>query len=212
MADSPLAGLSADKIAATASRLERARTALEHYSDVLLKDAATINTTGFVTLDPVKLLAAPEEIALRCLARILRHVSGEPYSARLEKLETCLEAIKSDDFKGSTLSGCQILPQDEMLLVGREPRAAERAGVLRENGLWDNRFNVTLSAKGRVAALGDDGWAQIARRVDGSALATIPHAFRLSLPALWRDGNIIAQPHFEVGEGLEAEFSPTHSL
>jgi len=212
MQDSPLPGLSADKLAATAARLERARSALEHYSDVLLSEAASVHTAGYVSIDPVKLLAAPEEISLRCLARVLRHVSGEPYSARLEKLETCLAAIQGEDFKGSTLSGCQILPQGEMLLIGREPRAAERAGVLRENGLWDNRFNVTVTAKGRVAALGDDGWSQIARRVEGSALAKIPHAFRLSLPALWRDGNIIAQPHFGVGEGLEAEFSPTHSL
>jgi len=212
MQDSPLAGLSADKIAATAARLERARSALEHYSSALLEDAATVHPAGFVSLDPHVLLAAPEEISLRCLARVLRHVSGEPYSARLEKLETCLAAIKAEDFKGSTLSGCQILPQDDMLLIGREPRAAERAGVLREDGLWDNRFTVTVTAKGRVAALGDDGWSQIARRVEGSALAQIPHAFRLSLPALWRDGNIIAQPHFGVGEGLNAIFSPTHSL
>lgn len=208
----PFMGFDAHKMVTTAARLARAADALDYYATKILTKNVRITPEGFALLETKGLFEAPEEVALRVLARIFRHVGGADYSPRLEKLENCYKQMQSADFSGTTLAGCQVLAQETGLIIGREPRAAERAAPLRQEGVWDNRFVVALDGVGRVAALGEDGWSQISRKVSDHQKENVPHAMRLGLPALWKDGNVIAQPHFSFGKGLNAEFFPAHPL
>src|SRR5690606_5779022 len=80
-------GLTAERLAATAARLVRARAAL---ADALVEFAAravALAPEGYVRLALPPYRAAPAEIALRCLSHCLMTVGGGAYTPRLERLE-----------------------------------------------------------------------------------------------------------------------------
>jgi tRNA(Ile)-lysidine synthase len=132
------AGLSAQRIAAAAAHLGRARDALED-ATVEFLEAACRFEEGQVILDGARLAAAPPEIGLRALAHILSHVSGEPYRPRFDRLERLYRAICEGQFKSArTLHGCKIGRASKVasvfgpftLIVAKEPvRRAVRPAV-----------------------------------------------------------------------------------
>jgi tRNA(Ile)-lysidine synthase len=106
------AGLSAQRIAAAAVHLGRARAALEVVTGAVLARAThpVPGGGGALLLDPVALTAAPREISLRALAAILGAVSGSSYRPRFESLERLLGRIAALPLRGgATLQGCHIL-------------------------------------------------------------------------------------------------------
>ena len=64
-------GLTADRLADTARRASRARSALDGGAAELLGRAAAVYPEGYATLDRARLMDAPEELALRALSRCL---------------------------------------------------------------------------------------------------------------------------------------------
>lgn len=117
-------GLSAKRLAVTARRLARARSALEDLSHDLYIMALLEQKTGGFLFDFKALHAAPEELVLRVLLRAMDQLRPDAdYGPRLEKLENLLARILKDDaFKGATLGGC-IFAKDirrETLWVGKE--------------------------------------------------------------------------------------------
>jgi tRNA(Ile)-lysidine synthase len=128
------AGLSAERIADAARHLARARLALDHDVVVLLSEASQLHE-GYVLLDGATLAAAPREIGLRALARVLMEVSGRAYRPRFERLECLFDAIGRDVFAGGrTLHGCVVKPAAKRLqrfgprtlAIGTEPQAGSR--------------------------------------------------------------------------------------
>lgn len=101
-------GMSNKRLAVTASRLARARAALEILAqqafDRTLKDK---NEKRFV-FDWTTLKKSPEDIILRILIRAVSHLHpGEEYGPRMEKLEQILARLLNDEgFKSATLGGC----------------------------------------------------------------------------------------------------------
>jgi len=103
-------GFSADRIAAAARHLARARSTLDQAASDLLAQAARKQGDG-VLLDGNTFSAVPEETALRALARVLMQVSGRFYRPRFERLERLAAAVRLDKVKGGrTLHGCCIRP------------------------------------------------------------------------------------------------------
>ena len=86
------AGLSAQRIAAAAAHLARARESLEMVTEAVLARAAR-RTEGGVLLDPKALAAAPRELGLRALAALLMAVSGQAYRPRFDSLERLFDAL-----------------------------------------------------------------------------------------------------------------------
>lgn len=146
------AGLSADRIAAAAAHLARARQALEQVTEAVLARAvrpAAPEAThgGGLLVDRAALAAAPREVGLRALAAVLMAVSGAAYRPRFEALERLFDAIAGGTLgRGATLAGCRVGPAGRglrgaghgpdhgpdgngaILLVRREgPRAGSRA-------------------------------------------------------------------------------------
>ena len=107
------AGLSAARIASAAAHLARARAALELASDAVLAGVAAAEK-GTVFVDAVALGAAPREIGLRVLARLLMGVSGRAYRPRFEALERLYDAIAAGD-AAATLHGCALGPAPRRL-------------------------------------------------------------------------------------------------
>ncbi|MEM7399518.1 MAG: tRNA lysidine(34) synthetase TilS [Pseudomonadota bacterium] len=157
-------GFEVNAIARSARRLRRARAALEAAADAFLDAHADRSPAGYASIDLRALLSAPEEVALRVLARVIGAVGGLSEPVRLAKLESLLAGLQAAPDKAQTLGRCQIVPASDRLAVYREirnaglPRAELRPG---ERLLWDNRFQVELDQVAlqpvTVEALGRDG-------------------------------------------------------
>jgi tRNA(Ile)-lysidine synthase len=201
-------GLTAARLAAVTRQLGRARAALERELARLLVRAVTLDPAGFAWLDPGPLVAAPAELGLRALARVLTTVGGAEYGPRLDSLERLHGRISAGLRAGATLGSCRVLPRRGRLLVVREAR---NLPVIRlasgHKQLWDGRFELALrraagsGATGKLdlGALGDflgaGAWAEVRRAAPAAAAARIPAPARAALPALSDGLGLLAVPH-----------------
>jgi tRNA(Ile)-lysidine synthase len=209
-------GLGAERLAATAAHLGRARAALEAGLAALLAHAFWIHRAGFGWLDPAPLKEAPEEVALRGLAAVLTALGGATYPPRLESLLRLWREIATGLLAARTLGGAIIEPRRGKLLVRREAAAAAPPVPAPPGARvsWDGRFVLDMPAQApaglSLGALGQERgpWSE--------ALLAIPAPARPSLPAL-RDGKgVAAVPHLAYGRaGIPAfvlRFRPVRSL
>lgn len=192
-------GLTESRLAGTARRMARARMALESAATELLARTAAIYPEGYALLTLGALLAAPEDIGLRALSRLLACIGGGQHGPRLERLERLYEWLVRGEGGGRTLAGCRIVRRGPgEVSVCREPAATEDAVPATGGILWDGRFR--LSADGlpdtRLGRLGPDGWAQILAAAPGLRAKKLPADARNALPALWRLEEVVAVPHF----------------
>lgn len=102
------AGIPAERIAAAARHLGRARHALEEKTREFLQRHANFDG-GVALLDGAALGEAPREIGLRALSDTLRNIGKCPYRPRFERLERLFEAVVSEDFRAGTLAGCRVV-------------------------------------------------------------------------------------------------------
>jgi len=212
-------GLSADRLAATAGLLGRARAVLEAAVAAHLAEAVWLHPAGFAWLDPARLCAAPEEVALRTLAAVLATVSGEYYPPRLDGLERLRRQLPHDLGAGRTLGGCRVLPRRGRILVCREP-AAVAPPVAAAPGAavrWDGRFLLQLPP---TAPAGLRLGALRAAPEAAKMRSDVPPAARATLPALGDDAGIVAVPHLDYRRndtaaallGVTLGFRPTRPL
>ena len=227
-------GLSAARLARSASRAARDRAALDRLVGDLLATCAHPSSAGFVTLDPDALRRAPPALALRVLGCAVTTVSGAPHPPRLKRLERLADRVLGERGSAATLGGCRVVPRDGRLIVCREPAAAAEVRPLApgESVLWDRRF---VAALGRTAGpgpfvvrrLGLDGLARARAlaRDAGMSLRTdhIPAPARPALPALFDLDGPLSAPHLQFTRRVErdesggaaaftASFRPAHPL
>lgn len=234
-------GLDIARLAATAARMGRARTALETLTADVLAQAVSVFPEGYGLVKAEILNRADEEIALRALSRILMCIGARPYPPRLASLERLHDALGSGKpGPAKTLAGCRIIPMDKknrsaerLLLICREPAAASERIDLEGPGtaLWDDRFKMSWKRgkggasrpAGRVclARLGRDGWAQALKATPSLRDNPLPYPARLALPALWRGKKLLGAPHLGFSavspksagfEVSEAVFAPPSPL
>jgi tRNA(Ile)-lysidine synthase len=210
-------GLTAERLAATAAHLGRARAALETELAALLARAVSIHPGGFGWLDPGPLAAAPEELALRALAAVIATVGGADYPPRLDGTLGLWRELALGLGTARTLGGARLEPRRGGILVCREavalapPVPAPPGAVV----AWDGRFVLSLPPEAppglTLGALGRE------RGPWSAGLPAIPSPARESLPAL-RDGRgVAAVPQLGYGRGSMAawgllRFRPRRSL
>lgn len=204
-------GISAGALARTARRMARARGALDQMAGQFLRDHAKLEPAGYCHIATAALSRAPDEIALRALARAIEGVGGASSRLRMSKLEALLEALGQESRAALTLGGCRIVRDEDKVLVLRE---AGRTGlseiVLKpgECGLWDNRYRVSLGPDSRgavhVRALGLQGYGQLRARL-GQALA-LPEFAADGIVSFWNEESVLAVPplNFCAPEGESA--------
>ncbi len=220
-----------ERLAATASNMARARSALEWATGDLLRRSIRQYEAGYCLLDASPYAEAPAELGLRALARITRSIGGKTYPPRFAGLIRLHGALVGGALgRGRTLGGCRFLAWDDGVLIVRENRGVEELGI-RPGGpaqIWDGRFSVQLKrAKGlpdkglTVDVLGAAGWAQVkaghAVAAPDGDIRAIPGPARLTLPALWRGTELIAAPQLgfalnDVGKRFTARFEPVTTL
>lgn len=205
-------GLTPKRLCDTARRMARSRRALDQAAAGLLARAATLHAEGYGYLDRAVLCSAPEDVALRALARMLGCIGGTPYPPRLERLERLYAALTGPAGlqSGRTLLGCRIAPAHEQthdqVLICREPRAAKDTLPATGDLLWDGRFRLTVDGSSRfeLRRLGRKGWAEIVKARPEMRKTAIPAAVRPSLPTFWHLDVVASVPHLSyVYRGTE---------
>ena len=204
-----VAGVTSDRIADAANHLRRAKDAVDIAVNALIKNAE-VSQWGYALLDPSHFVAAPDEVALRALARLVEAFGAVAYPPRLEQTQATLGWLRSPKAtpKGRTLGGARLARRDDgRILVAREEAALARENpVLHltagESGVWDRRFEVTLSqapdgARFEVRHLGPQGLKQAGPE---AVLPPVePRRIAATVPALWRNGRLAAAPLLGIG-------------
>ncbi len=188
------AGIDADKLAATALRLARARHALERRTAEAAARLATEGQaqgvpTGELVLDRDDFAALDRETRSRLLAGALRYVGGDAYAPRADPLEALLDRVEGGG--GGTLAGCEVTCDRSALHVTREYAAVRDATApAGTEAPWDGRWRLSGEAtRGlTIAALGETGWRQIPDKPSDAP----PHRRARSLPALWDGKRLVA--------------------
>lgn len=204
-------GLTATRLAETARRMQRVRAALDQAAGDLHEHCVSEDQAGFCRLDRRRLAAAPEEIGLRVLSRLLMGIGGGDYPPRLDRLERLYSLLIAptgeDGGTIATLAGCRIGARRGEIWVSREwGRAGLPIAEIADARpvTWDGRFEVTSDivmsgdAAYAVRALGRDG-LQVLRT--GSRLREMPAAVAHVAPAVFRGPQLIAAPLVEAEPG-----------
>jgi tRNA(Ile)-lysidine synthase len=202
-----------------ATAFGQARDSEDRAAAQLLAAAGHLHDEGYLTLDLDAWTKAAPSLRAAILRRALLAVGGHDYPPAPDQLDR-LAAADPEAVK-ATLAGCVVAARQGRLTICRE------AGDIRDNrlvtpgwtGTWDRRFALTVQAAlvpheaVTISLLGEAGQRQAVDRF-GVRLKRhpVPEPGRAALPALWQGGNLLAQPHLGVGEGLTARLSPRHSV
>lgn len=198
-------------LAATARRFAELADTIDASATALIGGAVACDGFGVAWLDPVRFAAAPEQVRMRTLVRLLIAIGGEEYPPRYKRLTALHDAIAAHTpgrLLKRTLGGVVAEARDGRIAFYREtgrsglPILRLRAG---ESATWDRRFRISLpaTARGRlrVAALGEEG-RQTVRRQAAEGLPEAPRGAVAALPAVWRGTKIVGIPR---GLGCEGE-------
>ncbi|MEM7439608.1 MAG: tRNA lysidine(34) synthetase TilS [Pseudomonadota bacterium] len=178
-------GITTEKLADTATRMRRARGALEAATLALAKSAAQPNDIGAVQLDLPALQSAPAELRLRLLSHALCWVSSSVYRPRALSLDSLWHAVTGG--KNHTLHGCIVSPKrGETIEVTRETVAMP---VGEAGGVYDGRW-VCDSSDGEVGPLTAAGLALC----PGWRAMPYSRAALEASPAIWRDRELLCAP------------------
>jgi tRNA(Ile)-lysidine synthase len=199
------AGLSSERIASAAAHLRRAREAIDVAVAALIADGVEVAPWGYALAKPARFAAAPREVALRALSRLVETFGAGDFPPRFDQIEAALDWLTSPQAKpkGRTLGGCRLVHRDEgSVLIAREEAALAKQNPTLglqpgETGLWDQRFTVALSSIApaglyRVASLGPSGIKRLASKAPLPPVE--PHRIAATTPALWLDDRLIAAP------------------
>lgn len=193
-------GLANDKIALSARRLERAQQALDAAARALAQTARLdLHAGAFASFDHATWLAAPEELRLRLLARLVTAYGGQTQPVRLAQLEALADRLAQPGFEGATLAGAAVCRHGDDVRVLREagrvalPTLTLSAGA---SATWDGRFRIRAAgdagADVDVRALGTPAFARLRQQLDMPR--DLPARAAATLPALWRGQELIFVP------------------
>ena len=219
-------GLTPERLAATAARLGRARAALEDRVTARLAEAVFLHPAGFARADAARLLAGPEEVALRALGRLVQCVGGQAHTPRLDRLERLLARLR-DESASATLGGCGLLRRGGgapgLLVVREAGRIAPEPLGGRKALHWDGRFELAFKHEFVSRDMILTGLAGAGARPEGLRdlvrAAAFPPAARGALPALMDRRGLAAVPHLGFWRDRRARnavkhcrFAPKNSL
>jgi tRNA(Ile)-lysidine synthase len=190
-------GLKPQSLALTARRLGRARQALERAADELEGRAVEHHAEGHAIIARAAFEAAPAEIRLRLLVRLLIRIGGASPPPRLSEVEA-LSAWLAETGSGRsrTLGGCRVQKRGASLIVGREfGRMSARPIRIKpgETLLWDARYRITLErGSGRPMTVVPLGEAKNRKKV--ARPKSLPDFVFKALPALVKNGKVALVP------------------
>jgi tRNA(Ile)-lysidine synthase len=121
------AGITPGAIAQSASRLARARAALEEQVKNLHGAAVSADEDGKLLVDLQSFSASPREARIRLMQRLVLELGGQVFS-KLSALERLDDWIMSGEGRARTLGNCRISRRKRVLVVVREPARSRGLG------------------------------------------------------------------------------------
>ena len=211
----PLEPAEEDRLLDHAAAAGNDRALAEAAAARILAAHARLHPAGILDLQ-VDALTCPPAVRNAVIAAAVTTVGGGAWPPGPDRVGALGDDSLKADFAGTTLGGCRIDRHGESLVFSREAgRAAPSvAAPLNRPFRWDDRFDVTVEAPARetdpstltVGALGEAGWAGIDRNTREATKADIPPAARASLPALFRDGELMVAPHLPFTKGFPPDW------
>ncbi len=202
-----LPGSSAEAIALSLKRIQRAEVALQTITETTWQDQVRLSPFGFISMQTDFLQSLPDEIGVRVLAKAVHVMRGAGFRVKLQELENIIEKMKAgvqEPF--ATLSGCQFQVRSEEFLILREPGRDGLPVTPMCKGrqiIWDERFSVT-DHKGcdadpdepflEVRVLGDSGWQQLQSFPVLTEIEKLPAIVRKNLPGVWSGEKLVSAP------------------
>lgn len=179
-------GMDAATLAATAVRLADAADAIDAAAAALLSD---VDAYGIAWLDPAAFAAAPAEVRLRALTRLLLAAGGDDYPPRHERLAALAAAMLAGPARFKrTLAGAIVELRGGRFAFTREAGRDGLGSVAVRRGAtvtWDHRYAIAVTngapAGLRVGALSASAAFPALRRRGKVVAALAPGAD--SLPA-----------------------------
>lgn len=200
-ADRAGAGPATRALVAAAAAAGTTRAEAEAARAALLAARAVLRPEGFALLDPAPL---PPE----ALGALIRAVAGRAHPPSGRALAALAAAPRPATLGGAQLLAAGRLAPGRLLLVREAARMA--SPVLAELGaVWDGRFRLThMPSAAAGISLGALGAAAAGLR----RRSALPAAVLRTLPALRRDGMLLAVPHLGYhlagSEGVRVLFAP----
>jgi tRNA(Ile)-lysidine synthase len=199
------AGLGRHTLLTAAERMAEARAAMQDAVITLLAKCCRVHPMGFARLDRAVMAAAPVEIAVKALARVVMMIGGSARECAAEQVRRSYERLLGADCRGSaTLGRCLLVVRRSELLVCREQRnlPAPRIVLPQEEILWDGRFLLRIMSLERTASpwhvrpMQKEEW-RILRANSANLLerSTVP-LVRGTLPVLCDKHDLAIAPHF----------------
>jgi tRNA(Ile)-lysidine synthase len=206
-------GAEAVNLAESARRYGLARVVLERETDRLLARSCRFDGAGFANLVQAELVAAPEDLAVRALGRVISAVGGLTFPPRRARIERLLGELAGDGQLVLTLGRCQIAVVGGRIDFFRERRNAPEPVAHQAGGsfTWDRRYDVVFGAKPRQAGrnlalraldLGD--WETIQAECPALCQARpLPQPALWGLPALADEHGVFSVPHLKYLRGRD---------
>jgi tRNA(Ile)-lysidine synthase len=194
-------GITAEALAELALRATDAVHGLWGAAEDWVAAHVRVHEAGYCTLPLAPFTGQTRELKMRILGLIVStYGSGRmPEPRELQLLAAWVESGGSR----RTLGGAMIVRRKASLLAGREPGRIDATPVAVPSGgeiVWDGRFAVIASGGAVVVPVRDLHY--LPRRRD------IPAFVQQGLPAVTRDGRLLAVPQLGVGRGASARFLP----
>jgi tRNA(Ile)-lysidine synthase len=217
-------GLTEERLALSAWRLQRARAALDQLVADFCADASRyrVDPLGFISIDTSALDGLANELVVRVLIKAIAAVGGSLTPVPLAKVERLAAALspRGGGLGTWTLARARIKAEPDNLLIEREPGRRPWPEIALAPGaraLWDGRFWVAAGPKlGQpvcVRALGRAGVGVL--RKQAPLPAGVPIDTLRALPGFWHEAELIAAPNLTVARkeslqacGFSAVFAP----
>ena len=186
-------GFDPKRVLKTIENLNTAKNSLDFY--ILKSEKKYLNffKEGYATLKSTIFKNEAPEVIFRVIIKAIHFVSGEYYPPRSDSLKILIKNFSSKKFKSSTLGGCLIEKNSNMISFFREDRnlTSETLDKIRQTKNWDDRFLVYKNFNNQqqfiVKKLGNNGIEYLKKNKVNESENKIPTHAKKTLPSFWNN-------------------------
>lgn len=194
-------GFDPKRIIKTIENLNNAKDSLDFYIFKSEKRYLKFYKEGYAILKSSIFNNEAQEVIFRVIIKAIHFVSGEYYPPRSDSLKTLMKNLSTKSFKSSTLGGCLIEKNKNIISFFREDRnvAVENLNKTKQKTNWDDRFLVYKNFNNKeqfiVKKLGNNGIEYLKKNKVNESGNKIPTHAKKTLPSFWNNkGDLLFVP------------------
>jgi tRNA(Ile)-lysidine synthase len=194
-------GFDPKRIIKTIDNLNTAKDSLDFYIFKSEKKYLNFYKEGYATLKSSIFNNEAQEVIFRVIIKAIHFVSGEYYPPRSDSLKGLMKNLLAKSFKSSTLGGCLIEKNKNIISFYREDRnvAVETLNKTKQKTNWDDRFLVNKNFNNQqqfvVKKLGNHGIEYLRKNKFNDYGNKIPVHAKKTLPSFWNnEGQLLFVP------------------